>query len=184
MRPDFQYFEEDGIWVKPPGAVRADIVLQGAGQGGCRTYAVIADRGENVFSASGGDGENGQITVRSFPAPQLPDLVPVTIGTGGRPGGQDGYALIVTHLAFSGSAADGTRLSGTLYSVPATDEDLTGLAGHFSNSFGKVAARWAAEKNTEIARLRAEICRLQAEVPVTGPEGPSWQTPGRLSPGR
>ena len=71
--PDIQYFGSDGTWTKPPGAVRADVVIQGAGGGGA-------------------------ITVRSIPAGNLPDEITVTIGKGGRPGGRDGYALIVTHL--------------------------------------------------------------------------------------
>ena len=83
-KPDIQYFAEDGTWVKPPGAVRADVVLQGAGGGGGFWY--------------GGHGQDGEIVVRSLPADDLPGLVPVTIGHGGRPGGRDGYALIVTHL--------------------------------------------------------------------------------------
>jgi hypothetical protein len=36
--------------------------------------------------------------VHAIPADDLPDLVEVLIGKGGRPGGRDGYALIVTHL--------------------------------------------------------------------------------------
>jgi len=81
-KPDIQYFAEDGTWVKPPGAVRVDVVLQGAGSGA-----------SGIVS-----GESGEISVRSIPAGGLADLVPVEIGKGGRPGGRDGYALIVTHL--------------------------------------------------------------------------------------
>ena len=84
-KPDIQYFDSDGTWVKPAGAVRADVVLQGAGGG----------------ALAGGflSGDDAEITVRSIPAGDLPDQVIITIGHGGRPGGRDGYALIVTHLA-------------------------------------------------------------------------------------
>lgn len=94
--PDIQYFARSRTWYKPPRAVRADIILQGAGGGGSMTAAVIASRGENVVHAGG--GQDGEITVRSIPASQLPDEVPVTVGTGGEPGGRDGYACIITHL--------------------------------------------------------------------------------------
>jgi hypothetical protein len=88
-KPDIQYFAEDGTWVKPPGAVRADIVLQ-AGDAGAVTGA------GPVCAVRGADGE---LTVRAIPADDLPHEVQIEIGRGGRPGGRDGYALIVTHLA-------------------------------------------------------------------------------------
>ena len=88
--PDIQYFAESGTWIKPYGAVRADIVLQGGGGG-------AAVRGQAAIQP----GKNGAITVQSIPADELPDEVTVTIGRGGRPGGRDGYALIVTHLSSS-----------------------------------------------------------------------------------
>lgn len=93
-RPDLQYFSEDGTWVKPPGAVRCDIVLQAAGGGWMSS--IIADGLQGGVHVRG--GEDGEIKVQSFPAARLPDLVAVTIGKGGRPGGRDGYALIITHL--------------------------------------------------------------------------------------
>src|ERR1017187_10540007 len=88
-RPDIQYFAEDGTWVKPPGAVRADIVLQ-AGGGGAVTGA---------GPVCAGRGPDGELTVRAIPADDLPGLVEVVVGRGGRPGGRDGNALIITHLA-------------------------------------------------------------------------------------
>lgn len=88
-KPDIQYFAADGTWVKPPGAVRADIVLQ-AGGGGAVTGA---------GPVCAGRGPDGALTVHAVPAGDLPDVMSVLIGKGGRPGGRDGYALIVTHLS-------------------------------------------------------------------------------------
>jgi hypothetical protein len=90
-KPDMQYFGRSGTWVKPPGAVRADIVLQGGGGG-------AAVRGQAAVQP----GKDGSITVQSIPAGELPDEVTVTIGCGGRVGGRDGYALIITHLEQAG----------------------------------------------------------------------------------
>jgi hypothetical protein len=84
LRPDIQYFEVDGTWVKPPGAVRVDIVLRPAGGGG--SAPIVAD------------GLRGRGYVQSIAASLLPDLVSVTVGKGGRPGGQDGCVLVITHL--------------------------------------------------------------------------------------
>jgi hypothetical protein len=86
-RPDIQYFDRSGVWTKPPRAVRADVILQGAG-GGAAFWGQAALR----------PGKDGAITVQSIPAGELPAEVPVTVGRGGRPGGRDGYALIITHL--------------------------------------------------------------------------------------
>jgi hypothetical protein len=91
-RPDLQYFGEDGTWVKPPGAARTDIVLQGASGGGLtgsHTFVLLPGR-----TPTGGGGEDPDPVVRSFPAAGLPDLIPVTVGIGER----DGYALFITRL--------------------------------------------------------------------------------------
>ena len=92
--PDIQYFGRSGTWVKPAGAVRADVILQGGGGG-------AAFRGQAALQP----GKDGMITVSSIPADELPAEVTVTVGHGGRPGGRDGYALIITHL--SGMVAPG-----------------------------------------------------------------------------
>jgi hypothetical protein len=97
--PDIQYFPASGIWDKPRGAVRVDIVLHGA-DGGSLTRAVIADHGHNVIDANGTTqaSQRGSILAFSYGADELPDTVKVTVGKGGRPGGRDGYALVITHL--------------------------------------------------------------------------------------
>ena len=62
-KPDIQYFDRSGTWTKPAGAVRADVVLQCSGGGA----ALVAGGYVN--------GEDGEITVRSIPAGELPDEV-------------------------------------------------------------------------------------------------------------
>jgi hypothetical protein len=80
--PDMQYFDHDDIWTKPLGLVAADVVSCGGGAGGI-----------------GAAGEDGALAVRRYLADELPDKVQVTIGKGGRPGGRNGYVLIVSHRA-------------------------------------------------------------------------------------
>lgn len=84
--PDIQFFGTSGTWVKPPLAVRVDIVLKGGEAG------AVPVLGVNV-------GQAGELLAQSYAASDLPDRVEVEVGKGGRPGGRDGYALIVTHLA-------------------------------------------------------------------------------------
>ena len=79
---DIQYFAESGTWRKPRGAVAVDAVLCGGGGGGGLR-----------------PGKDGELTVDRFRADQLPDEIAVEVGMGGRPGGRDGYVLVVTHLA-------------------------------------------------------------------------------------
>jgi hypothetical protein len=86
VNPEIQYFAESGTWVKPEGAVRVDIMLRGSGD-----EAAISVVGTKI-------GTPGELLASSFDASDLPDTVEVEVGKGGRPGGRDGYALIVTHL--------------------------------------------------------------------------------------
>jgi hypothetical protein len=113
--PDIQYFGRDGTWVKPAGAACLTVVLKGGGS------TIDADGTDNgyegggtsfsFFPSGGGGGagiaaapsrpnrvDDGELVAREFPADAWPAQVSVEVGKGGRPGGQDGYALIVTHL--------------------------------------------------------------------------------------
>lgn len=61
---------------------------------------LINPNGYQAFS-----GEPGGIRVSSFDAADVADTVEIEVGKGGRPGGRDGYALIVTHLAEESATA-------------------------------------------------------------------------------
>jgi hypothetical protein len=92
--PDIQYFPASGTWVKPEGAIRSDVVLCASGAGGALAFG----------GGVGQDGGDGEITVQSFAADDLPAELTVTVGKGGRGAGAagdgaDGYALVITHVA-------------------------------------------------------------------------------------
>lgn len=82
--PDIQYFGHDGTWVRPEHASAVDVIAQ-AGGGGA--------------GPNGERGEDGALHVKRFYAPKVPPTMQIEIGKGGRPGGRDGYVLVVTHLA-------------------------------------------------------------------------------------
>lgn len=108
--PDVQRFDSDGTWIKPPGAVRVDVELKG-GNGG--TSCAYLDVGHGHGGGAGEDapvpghtrapwldkpGAEGETVRRSFAAADLPDRVDIEVGKGGRPGGRDGYVLVITDL--------------------------------------------------------------------------------------
>jgi hypothetical protein len=112
-KPEIQYFDRDGTWVKPSGAVRVDIVLQ-AGGGGAVT---------GVGPVCVGRGPDGALTVHAIPADELPGLVEVLIGRGGSPGGRDGYALIITHLEAGAPRLDHMPGDGRNMELVTEEED-------------------------------------------------------------
>ena len=86
-KPDIQYFDHDATWTRPERATAIDVLVVGGGAGG------TAD----------GPGENGELTVKRFIAPDIPPTVEIEVGKGGRGtggggDGRDGCVLVVTHL--------------------------------------------------------------------------------------
>lgn len=73
---DCQFFREAGVWRKPEGAERVDVILRGG------------DAGPSVF----GLGEEGEIVTRTFDAADLADEIPVSGGGGDG----SGYAVIIS----------------------------------------------------------------------------------------
>ncbi len=86
-KPDLQYFDADGTWVKPGGAHRVTVVLVG-GDGGSHFTDYTRSGGVAATGFSAGPAETG---AWSFSPGIVADLVSVEIGDGG-------WALVITHL--------------------------------------------------------------------------------------
>lgn len=147
MSPDIQYFASSGTWVKPPGAVAVDIMGCGGGAGaGFRADGSVIP---------GGDGE---LTVRRLLADDLPGSVEVEAGKGGRPGGRDGYALIVTHLAEEAESDLSPMVARPLGRAveSAVDAALAIRSGDIAQARGLLRE---AERELDLAERRAEAGR-------------------------
>ncbi len=92
---DVQVFVKSGVWKKPPRAVRAEVVVRGAGAGSSITDGKISP------------GNEGEVTVKEIRASDLPETAQVQIGDGGPaallgclqgPKGHRGYAVVINHL--------------------------------------------------------------------------------------
>jgi hypothetical protein len=88
--------EGGGAGTGPAGSCGATVT---GGSGGGASHIGDHLRHASAVASSHGSGTAGTLSVVRLNASDLPDTVEVTVGKGGRPGGRDGYALIVTHLA-------------------------------------------------------------------------------------
>lgn len=101
-KPDIQYFDGDGTWVKPSGAKRVTVVLKGGdstmsgtGNGGgafFEYYPRGGGGGSGIAAAPAHGTDDGELVVQSSSAGAWPGRVDVRVGEGG-------FALVVTHLA-------------------------------------------------------------------------------------
>jgi hypothetical protein len=147
-RPDIAWFGQDGTWVKPAGAVRVDVFLAG-GDGGDRIGDAGGEGGgassvypslipADVAHAPSAEHRRGHLGVMSYDAGTLPDRLQVTVGKGGRPGGLDGYVLIVTRLAGTARTMEAGHASTMLAGTCATCGKPVPGGGHTEECTGLV----------------------------------------------
>jgi hypothetical protein len=94
--PEIQFFRESGIWHRPDGAVRIEMVIK-AGDGGGGI-----DPDGNIVS-----GQHGQLVVKKMSASEVGETATITVGGAGRgasrgrlkaPDGEVGYAVVITYF--------------------------------------------------------------------------------------
>ncbi|MEU4367561.1 hypothetical protein [Micromonospora chersina] len=112
--PQQQLFDTAGAntWVKPAGARRVLVEVQGGGGGGGGSL----NAGSGTHSKGGGGGGGGYAR-KWFNAIDLPDEVPLTVGaagnrSNGNPGGTGGTSSFGSPVLLSASGGGGGQVSG------------------------------------------------------------------------
>lgn len=97
QEPDIQFFRESGIWHRPEGAVRVEVMIKGGDAGGS-----VGQDGAII------PGEEGEIVIKEMTADEAGPTVPVSVGGAGcggsregvkAPDGSAGYAVVVTYFS-------------------------------------------------------------------------------------
>lgn len=145
-------FTEDGVWTKPNGCTKVDVILIGGGGGGGS-----GRKGSGLpANSGGGGGGGGGRTEETFLASTLPSTVSVTIGQGGL-----GAPAITTDDTDGAAGAAGTY---TFFGLHAGGGAGGGGGGGRSGASGTAGSRGSGSRAQGGVGGLAQTARGQSPV--------------------